>query len=127
MATSSRREIVDMRVHEDHDYFLPREFVDTFAHEVKARQELRKPDLPSEDRDTQDHNDEEDRSPDNGEGDPTDGGGATFSSCASHWKAASADDKKRMWAIYEECGIFASTCRHGMILWIADMVRSGEK
>ena len=62
---------------------------------------------------------------DGSEGDPTDGTQAA-GPCASHWKAAAADEKKRMWAIYDETGIFASACRHGLILWIADMVRSGE-
>ncbi|KIP01438.1 hypothetical protein PHLGIDRAFT_38684, partial [Phlebiopsis gigantea 11061_1 CR5-6] len=33
---------------------------------------------------------------------------------------------KRMWAIFEEAGIFACACRHGLILWLVDMVRSGE-
>lgn len=46
--------------------------------------------------------------------------------CVKNWKAASADEKKKMWAMFEESGIFASACRHGCILWLADMVRSGE-
>ena len=29
-------------------------------------------------------------------------------------------------AIFEETGIYASACRHGFMLWICDMVRSGE-
>lgn len=32
----------------------------------------------------------------------------------------------RMWAIFEETGIFLALCRHGFSLVIADMVRSGE-
>ncbi|KZT01719.1 uncharacterized protein LAESUDRAFT_663270 [Laetiporus sulphureus 93-53] len=31
-----------------------------------------------------------------------------------------------MWGIFEETGIFASACHHGFILWICDMMRSGE-
>lgn len=46
--------------------------------------------------------------------------------CVKNWKAASAEEKKKMWAIFDESGIFASVCRHGLVLWIADMVRSGE-
>ncbi|KAG6875601.1 hypothetical protein C0993_008347, partial [Termitomyces sp. T159_Od127] len=46
--------------------------------------------------------------------------------CADNWKAAAADTKKKMWAIFKEAGIFASCCRHGLILWIVDMMRSGE-
>ncbi|KAI0744667.1 hypothetical protein C8Q76DRAFT_764263 [Earliella scabrosa] len=118
IATSSGRELADLRVYEDHNYFLPREYVDSFAGEVKSRPVKKpvlkeKPGLAS--------------TPDEGEedGDPTDGAHTT-GACASNWKAAAADEKKKMWAIYDETGIFASACRHSFILWIADMVRSGE-
>lgn len=60
------------------------------------------------------------------EGNPTDGAGPGQSSCTKNWKAAQSDDKKRSWDVFEETGIFASACRHGFILWIIDMVRSGE-
>ncbi|KAF9530494.1 hypothetical protein CPB83DRAFT_748578, partial [Crepidotus variabilis] len=33
---------------------------------------------------------------------------------------------KRMWNVFDESGLFASACRHGLILWIADLVQSGE-
>jgi hypothetical protein len=48
------------------------------------------------------------------------------SPCWKNWKAAAAEEKKRMWGIFDETGIFACACRHGHILWFADMVRSGE-
>ncbi|KAG6857076.1 hypothetical protein C0991_004818, partial [Blastosporella zonata] len=60
------------------------------------------------------------------EGDPTDGDTNSLSSCTINWKAAASDEKKKMWAIFDEAGIFASACRHGFILWIADMIQSGE-
>lgn len=60
------------------------------------------------------------------EGDPTDGGGGSQSSCTKNWKAAQADDKKRALDVFDETGVFASACRHGILLWIVDMVRSGE-
>ena len=47
--------------------------------------------------------------------------------CHDNWKAAAADEKKHMWSIFEEMGIFVSACRHSLILWITDMVRSSEK
>lgn len=56
------------------------------------------------------------------EGDPTDGAGSSQSSCTKNWKAAQSDDKKRLWDVFEETGVFASACRHGFILWIIDMV-----
>ena len=42
-------------------------------------------------------------------------------------KAAASDEEKRMWKMYEETGIFACACRHHMMVYIADMVRSGER
>jgi hypothetical protein len=56
---------------------------------------------------------------------PTDGLDAP-TPCAENWTAASADSKKRMWSIFDESGVFGTFCRHGMTLWIADMIRSGE-
>jgi Kyakuja-Dileera-Zisupton transposase len=32
----------------------------------------------------------------------------------------------RMWGIFDETGIFLALCRHGFVLVVADMVRSGE-
>lgn len=49
-----------------------------------------------------------------------------LSQCVKNWKVASAEDKKKMWSIFDESGVFASACRHGFILWVMDMVRSGE-
>jgi hypothetical protein len=46
--------------------------------------------------------------------------------CTENWKAAADEAKKQTWGIFKETGIFACACRHGMILWIVDMVRSGE-
>lgn len=110
------RQVSDTRIFEDSDYFLSTEFVDRFAHEVKSRR------LPQSD-----GIDDDDVVVEDGFGDPTDGdNSAQPSLCASNWKAAASDDKKKMWAIFSESGIFASACRHGFILWIADMVRSGE-
>ncbi|KAG6807975.1 hypothetical protein H0H92_005850, partial [Tricholoma furcatifolium] len=48
------------------------------------------------------------------------------SGCTDNWKAAAKEENKRMWAIFSEAGIFASACRHGFILWLADMIASGE-
>lgn len=122
------RKAADVRVFQGSDYFLPRSFVDKFANEVKAKpsessrhREVRSLDLDS--------GDEEDEDADEG-GDPTDGVEDTVSNsvnhCVSNWKAAAADEKKRSWAIFDETGIYASACRHGLILWLCDMVRSGE-
>ncbi|KAG6895281.1 hypothetical protein C0992_002165 [Termitomyces sp. T32_za158] len=58
-------------------------------------------------------------------GDPTDGARAN-APCTKNWKAAAAESNKKMWAIFDESGVFASACRHGFILWIIDMIQSGE-
>ncbi|KAH9885089.1 hypothetical protein C8Q73DRAFT_749296 [Cubamyces lactineus] len=133
LATTGRRTPGDIRVFEESDYFLSREYVDRFGAEVKARQVQPKlhmksrassPDgaAPSD----QESDEEEDSQRNNTEGDPTDGSTAAPSPCAKTWKAAAADEKKHTWGIFDETGIFACACRHGLILWLVDMVRSGE-
>ena len=32
----------------------------------------------------------------------------------------------RMWGVFDETGIFLALCRHGFVLLVADMVKSGE-
>lgn len=115
IAHVGNRAIGDIRVF-DSDHFLSRDFVDGFANEVKAGR------LPSDE--SRDDGNEDDEVLQEG-GDPADGDNET-TPCAVNWKAAAADEKKTMWGIFEESGCFASACRHGFILWIADMVRSGE-
>ena len=129
LAPRESRNAADLRKFEN-DYFLPRAFVDQFAGEVKTRQPQSKPNLVSND-----SSDSEDDSapaprfhatrPEDDGADPTDGA-TEPSPCASNWKAASTEERKRMWGVFEETGIFACACRHGIILWLEDMVRSGE-
>jgi hypothetical protein len=49
-----------------------------------------------------------------------------YNPCADRWKNMKEDITRRMWAIFDETGIFLALCRHGFALVIADMVRSGE-
>ncbi|KAI0349069.1 hypothetical protein OH77DRAFT_1507574 [Trametes cingulata] len=127
MAPTAGRATGDPRVFES-NYILPREFVNQFAHEVRSRQQQEKPDLPDDS--TQEPEDEQPDEAELGlnttEGDPTDGVPDAITPCASNWKAAAAESNKQMWGIFEETGIFACCCRHGLILWFVDMVRSGE-
>ncbi|KAI1792846.1 hypothetical protein LXA43DRAFT_886785 [Ganoderma leucocontextum] len=119
-APVGNRDIGDTRTYQS-DYWLPTDFVDKFANEVKARQpqpHVAVPDVTNDDADSDWEDD------DSGEGDPTDG--APDSACATNWKAAASDEKKRSWSAFHETGIFASCCRHGIMLWIIDMVKSGE-
>ncbi|KAJ7021912.1 hypothetical protein C8F04DRAFT_972130 [Mycena alexandri] len=53
-------------------------------------------------------------------------GGEDKSPCEERWKNLSDDSSKKMWAIYDETGVFICLCRHGFVLMVADMVRSGE-
>ncbi|KAF8181741.1 hypothetical protein K438DRAFT_2169043 [Mycena galopus ATCC 62051] len=46
--------------------------------------------------------------------------------CSDRWKNMINDVTSRMWGIFDETGIFLGLCRHGFVLVVADMVRSGE-
>ncbi|KAH9850690.1 hypothetical protein C2E23DRAFT_734479 [Lenzites betulinus] len=122
------RKVGDDRVFSDSDYYLPQGFVDGYANEVhsKTRQSDARPSSPDINGDRLDSLDVDVDIQDTGaEGDPTDGD-PTITTCTKNWKAAQSDDKKRSWDVFEETGVFVSACRHGFILWIIDMVRSGE-
>ena len=115
-----------MRVLEDRDYYLSRDYVDRFANEVQSRRMEKGKDAAGNMYDSgNDVGADEDK--DDG-GDPADAVAAEspLASCTRNWKAASAEEKKKRWAVFDETGIFASACPHGLILWIADMVKSGE-
>lgn len=118
MAQVGDRAVGDKRVFEESDYYLEPSFVDPFADEVKSRQAATTSTTPSHISPELDgcDIDEEDKDDD-----------ATLASCADNWKAARSDSKKRMWGIFRENGIFASACRHSLVLWIADMMCSGEQ
>ncbi|KAI0349439.1 hypothetical protein OH77DRAFT_1507473 [Trametes cingulata] len=128
MAPTGGRANGDPRVF-DSDYILPREFVNQFAHEVKSRQQQKKPDVPDDESTAAPEELPPEEAPLGAElmeGDPTDGVPDGINPCASNWKAAAAESNKRMWGIFDETGIFACCCRHGLILWFVDMVRSSE-
>ncbi|KAF8572888.1 hypothetical protein K439DRAFT_1377120, partial [Ramaria rubella] len=46
--------------------------------------------------------------------------------CIEKWTNLSQEAIKRMWGIYLETGIFLALCRHGTVLIMCDMLRSGE-
>lgn len=91
----------------DSDYLLPPEYVDQFKDEVRS---ARAPGVPVGDEEV--------------EGDSSE---ATLrAQCTTNWKAASADERKKMWGVFVETGYFLSACRHSLICWFSDMIRSGE-
>ncbi|KAJ7099644.1 hypothetical protein C8R43DRAFT_1141454 [Mycena crocata] len=46
--------------------------------------------------------------------------------CAERWKNMINDVTSKMWGIFDETGVFLALCRHGFVLVLADMIRSGE-
>ncbi|KAJ7195687.1 hypothetical protein GGX14DRAFT_537230 [Mycena pura] len=51
---------------------------------------------------------------------------AENSACQERWKNLKEEMTSRMWGIFDETGVFLSLCRHGFVLVLADMVKSGE-
>ncbi|KIJ39953.1 hypothetical protein M422DRAFT_145220, partial [Sphaerobolus stellatus SS14] len=88
------------------DYWLFAEAVDMFKDEVKAKK-------AAELVETIDPGDVAD--------------GASFVTvCIQRWRNAGPEERKRMWQIFVETGIFVAVCRHGFMLYICDMIQSGE-
>ncbi|KAG2353443.1 hypothetical protein BDR07DRAFT_1496245 [Suillus spraguei] len=106
MAPLGGHEVGDRHVFRS-DYFLEPEFIDQFVHEVKSSPEP--PDVSV-----------------TANGECASASTTPSSTCTDNWKAARADAKKKSWGIFEETGIFACTCCHGIIQWIVDMIHSGE-
>ena len=46
--------------------------------------------------------------------------------CAERWRNMKTELTAKMWGIFEETGLFLVLCRHGFVLILVDMVRSGE-
>jgi hypothetical protein len=46
--------------------------------------------------------------------------------CAERWQNMKTQFTAKMWGIFEETGLFLALCRHGFVLLLVDMVRSGE-
>lgn len=121
----------------DSSYFVSREYVSTWADVVQARKPQKEP-QNKEDEDLQDAQLQDGVAP-NSDLLGADGGllpraadplseafDGIVSDCAEKWKANADDDKKVMWDCFEECGIFITICRHGILLLSCDIVKSGE-
>jgi hypothetical protein len=46
--------------------------------------------------------------------------------CAERWRNMRTELTAKMWGIFDETGLFLALCRHGFVLLLADMIRSGE-
>ncbi|KAI0786237.1 hypothetical protein C8Q75DRAFT_794249 [Abortiporus biennis] len=114
----------------DSDYYLPASFINQFSNEVQC-----KPppvnntlDYTTSLVDKAEDGDDEGLLDDGNEGDPTNGNDDdALHQYMRNWKSAASEEKKKMWAIFDETGIFASACCHGLILWITDMVSMVSK
>ncbi|KAI0648466.1 hypothetical protein C8Q79DRAFT_999796 [Trametes meyenii] len=99
------REVSDTREFTASDYFLQNNFVDKYKNEVQ---------------DTEASNHDQPHGADQG------GQAQESTDDPRNWKAAGREQDKTMWGIFHESGIFASACHHGFILWVTDMIKSGE-
>lgn len=123
MATTGGRMQASNQIFEDSDYYLSEAFVNKYANEVASCR-------PTDN--VEDDNGDEGWFDTAEQGDPTDGGldsngmSDLLKNCTKNWKAASQDANKRSWSAFHETGLFAGACRHGFILWICDMIQSGE-
>ena len=119
------RSTSNSRVFSESDYFISRKEVDKFANKVRERVSVKA--VSSDNQDVwEDVTDDVPINPEDTGGDPTDEADhLAIDGCVHNWMAAQSDLKKRSWEIFED-GLFASACSHGLILWIMDMVPSGE-
>ncbi|KAF8167514.1 hypothetical protein B0H34DRAFT_669941 [Crassisporium funariophilum] len=46
--------------------------------------------------------------------------------CVEHWCNAGPEARKKMFSLFAVAGIFLAVCRHGHVLVICDMIRSGK-
>ena len=49
-----------------------------------------------------------------------------LNTCVDRWRNAGPESRKKMYALFAVAGIFLAVCRHGHVLVICDMIRSGE-
>ena len=67
----------------------------------------------------------QDSNDNNDEATPVDGlEGASV--CAHRWTNLGKESQKRSIGIFDETGVFVTVCRHGVVLFVCDMVQSGE-
>ncbi|KIJ27126.1 hypothetical protein M422DRAFT_215978 [Sphaerobolus stellatus SS14] len=120
-AISSRTSLVDGRGPRT-DYWIDSTTVDVFKDEVKKA----KP-SPAADTSATEHTMDVDGDTDEitNPGDAA-AGADPRSICVERWRNARPEERKKMWAMFVETGIFLAACRHGFVLLICDMIQSGE-
>ncbi|KZV89030.1 hypothetical protein EXIGLDRAFT_566979, partial [Exidia glandulosa HHB12029] len=116
--------VADPRAFES-DYLIDPAEVDLYAHEVRRRVVPKK-------RAGEDEDDAPDASADAApyitleeSGEPGDDAPKP-SVCAHRWKNAKAEHHKLAPGMFDQTGVFVCLCRHGLLLWFAEMIQSGE-
>ncbi|KAJ8082799.1 hypothetical protein PM082_008655 [Marasmius tenuissimus] len=51
---------------------------------------------------------------------------ACVDTCVERWRVAAPEARKKMFAFFSITGIFLAVCRHGHVLALCDMIKSGE-
>jgi hypothetical protein len=46
--------------------------------------------------------------------------------CIKRWCNAGPQERKKLFQMFDECGLFLCTCRHGIVLLMCPMIWSGE-
>ncbi|KAI1781971.1 hypothetical protein LXA43DRAFT_907171 [Ganoderma leucocontextum] len=59
-------------------------------------------------------------------GDVADSSSEAMSICEERWRNAGPEARKKMFALFAVSGVFVCLCRHGQVLIMCDMIRSGE-
>ncbi|KAJ7438546.1 hypothetical protein B0H11DRAFT_1935169 [Mycena galericulata] len=49
-----------------------------------------------------------------------------INTCVDRWRNAGLEQRKKMFALFAVSGIFLTVCRHGHVIVMCDMIRSGE-
>ena len=109
-----QREVGDSHTFNNSNYFLSNAHVDSFENEVRRPVQVYTKEEP------------EDQAIAGDEGDIVEVDHPQLDSCASNWKAVATTERKKMWGVFDETSIFTSACPHGLILWLVDMIQSGE-
>ncbi|KAH7904735.1 hypothetical protein BJ138DRAFT_1106572 [Hygrophoropsis aurantiaca] len=92
------------------DYWLSPEAVDRFKDEVTS-----KPRIPNSNDVPLDDWEDSDSTTD-----------SPMFDCVKRWRNAGPEQRKKVFQVYDESGVFIAACRHRFVLVACDMIRSGE-
>jgi len=53
--------------------------------------------------------------------------GSGAHTCVDRWRNAGPEQRKKMFALFDETGIFLACCHHRFALLICDMIKTGER